>query len=61
MLNICRLFNGCITTLIEERKSMSVADALKLVTTLTSFALKCYPSRMDFVSHCLGMCIFVII
>lgn len=50
-----KMFNGCITNLIEERKSMSVADALKLVTTLTSFALKCYPSRMDFVSHCLGM------
>lgn len=50
-----KMFNGCITSLIEERKSMSVADALKLVTTLTSFALKCYPSRMDFVSHCLGM------
>lgn len=50
-----KMFNSCITSLIEERKSMSVADALKLVTSLTSFALKCYPSRMDFVSHCLGM------
>ena len=50
-----KMFNVCITTLIEERKSMSVADALKLVTTLTKFALSCYPSRMDFVSHCLGM------
>lgn len=50
-----KMFNGCITSLIEERKSMSVADALKLVTSLTAFALQCYPTRMDFVSHCLGM------
>ncbi len=50
-----KLFNTCITTLIEERKTMSVADALKLVTTLTTFALKCYPSRMEYVSYCLGM------
>jgi vacuolar protein sorting-associated protein 35 len=50
-----RMFNSCITSLIEERKSMSVADALKLVTTLTDFSLRCYPSRMEYISHCLAM------
>lgn len=49
-----KLFNDCISTLIEDRTNMSLTETLKLQTVLTNFALKCYPSRMDYVSHCLN-------
>jgi vacuolar protein sorting-associated protein 35 len=49
-----KLFNDCISTLIEDRANMSLTETLKLQTVLTNFALKCYPSRMDYVSHCLN-------
>jgi vacuolar protein sorting-associated protein 35 len=48
-----KLFNDCITTLIEERTTMSLVETLRLQTALTNFALKCYPSKMDYVNHCL--------
>ncbi len=49
-----KLFNDCISTLIEDRANMSLTETLRLQTVLTNFALKCYPSRMDYVSHCLN-------
>lgn len=49
-----RLFNDCITTLIEERANMSLVETLRLQTVLTNFALKCYPTRMDYVAHTLS-------
>lgn len=49
-----KLFNDCITTLIEERSNMSLTETLKLQTILINFALKSYPSRIDYISHCLG-------
>jgi vacuolar protein sorting-associated protein 35 len=55
-VNAFKLFNDCITTLIEERSNMSLCETLKLQTSLTNFALKCYPSRVDYVSHCLNTC-----
>lgn len=48
-----KLFNDCITTLIEERTNMSLVETLRLQTALTNFALKCYPGKMDYVNHCL--------
>lgn len=48
-----KLFNDCITTLIEERTTMSLVETLRLQTALTNFALKCYPGKMDYVNHCL--------
>jgi vacuolar protein sorting-associated protein 35 len=54
--NAFKLFNDCITTLIEERSNMSLCETLRLQTSLTNFALKCYPTRVDYVSHCLGTC-----
>lgn len=51
-----KLFNDCVTTLIEERANMSLTETLRLQTGLTNFALKCYPGRMDYVAHCLVTC-----
>jgi len=50
-----KLFNDCITTLIEDRSNMSLVETLKLQSALTNFALKCYPHRMEYVSHCLNV------
>lgn len=48
-----KLFNDCITTLIEERANMSLVETLRLQTVLTNFALKCYPGKMEYINHCL--------
>jgi len=53
-INSFKLFNDCITTLIEDRASMSLTETLRLQTVLTNFALKCHPSRIDYVAHCLS-------
>jgi len=47
-------FNDCISTLIEERANMSLTETLRLQTVLTNFALKCHPSKIDYVAHCLS-------
>jgi vacuolar protein sorting-associated protein 35 len=49
-----KLFNDCVTTLIEDRSNMSLPETLRLQTALTKFALRCYPNRMDYIAHCLG-------
>lgn len=53
-INSFKLFNDCISTLIEDRASMSLTETLRLQTVLTNFALKCHPSRIDYVAHCLS-------
>jgi vacuolar protein sorting-associated protein 35 len=55
-LNAFKLFNDCITSLIMERANMTLAETLRLQTALTNFALKCYPGRLDYVTHCLATC-----
>ena len=50
------LFNDCITKVLEEKTNMELAEILRLQTALMTFALKCYPGRLDYVNHCLGMC-----
>lgn len=55
-VNAFKMFNDCVTTLIEDRANMSLAEILKLQTVLTNFALKCYPTRFDYVTHTLGTC-----
>jgi len=51
-----KLFNDCISSIIEERSAMSLVETLKLQTALSKFALKCFPSRLDYVTHCLETC-----
>ena len=55
-INAFKLFNDCITTFIEERTNMSLTETLRLQGALVNFALKCYPTRMDYIAHCLGTC-----
>lgn len=55
-VNAFKLFNDCITTLIENRSNMSLTETLRLQTGLIAFALKCYPSRVDYVTHSLTAC-----
>ena len=45
-VNAFKLFNDCVTSLIEDRANMSLTETLRLQTVLTNFALKCYPARM---------------
>jgi hypothetical protein len=47
------MFDNCVTFLIEGRADMPLIESLRLETLLVSFALKCFPTRMDYVSHCL--------
>jgi len=51
-----KLFNDCIAGLIETRANMSLTEILHLQTSLINFALKCYPNRIDYVTHCLSTC-----
>jgi len=55
-LNAFKLFNNCINALIEKKKNMSLTETLKLETVLSNFALKCYPGKVDYVTHCLATC-----
>lgn len=52
-VNMFQLFNDCVTNLIEERLNMSLMESLLLQTSLLNFAIKCYPSHIDYVQHCL--------
>lgn len=52
-VNAFKLFNDCNTSIIENRTNMSLTESLKLLTGLINFSLKCYPSRIDYVTHCL--------
>jgi vacuolar protein sorting-associated protein 35 len=51
-----KALNDCVSGLIETRANMSLTEVLHLQTSLINFALKCYPSRIDYVSHCLAIC-----
>jgi vacuolar protein sorting-associated protein 35 len=55
-----KLFNDCIKQLLEERKSLNMAEMLKLHKALLNFALKCYPGNLDYVNHCLGQAVAVL-
>lgn len=53
-INAFKLFNDCVTSLIMERSNMTLPETLRLQTALTNFALKCYPGRLDYVTHALS-------
>ena len=55
-----KMFNDCVTTLIENRTNLTLTETLRLQTALTNFALKCYPARLDYVSHCLSASVALI-
>lgn len=51
-----KLFNDCVSSIIEERAAMSLVETLKLQTSLSKFALKCFPARVEYTTHCLETC-----
>jgi vacuolar protein sorting-associated protein 35 len=53
-INAFKLFNDCVTALIMERSNMTLPETLRLQIALTKFALKCYPGRMDYITHTLN-------
>ena len=53
-INAFKLFNDCVTELIMNRSNMTLPETLRLQMALTNFALKCYPGRMDYVTHTLN-------
>mmetsp|Transcript_33134 Transcript_33134/g.72297 ORF Transcript_33134/g.72297 Transcript_33134/m.72297 type:complete len:820 (-) Transcript_33134:19-2478(-) len=55
-----KMFNDCVTTLIENRANLTLTETLRLQTSLTNFALKCYPARLDYVAHCLNTSVALI-
>ena len=59
-VNTFKLLNDCITTLIEERKSLTLAETLRLQTSLLTYALKCFSNRIDFVTHCLSNSVMLV-
>lgn len=59
-INAFKLFNDCISNLIENRASMSLTETLQLQTGLVKFALRCYSTRMDYVTHCFNTCAMLI-
>lgn len=52
--NAFTLFSNCVNSLIENRPALKLIDCLRLQTMLASFALKCFPMNVDYVSHCLS-------
>ena len=52
-INAFKLFNDCVTDLIMNRSNMTLPETLRLQMALTNFALKCYPGRMDYITHTL--------
>ena len=43
--------------LLQGRAAMPVEDIVALYASLVNLALKCYPSRIDYVSKTLGCCL----
>jgi vacuolar protein sorting-associated protein 35 len=53
-INAFQMFNDCVTQLVENRTNLSLVEILRLHTALLNFALKCYPSNLDYINHCLS-------
>eukprot|EP01041_Mallomonas_annulata_P001296 gene1296-2508_t len=58
-VNAFTMLNDCISSLIEERASMTLSETLRLQAALTNFAMKCHPDRIDYISHCLNNCVLL--
>jgi vacuolar protein sorting-associated protein 35 len=51
--NAFKLFNDCVNSINENRTNIKLIDSLRLQTLLVTFALKCFPKNIEYVSHCL--------
>ena len=50
------MFNDCVSKLLEERTNFSVVEVLRLQSSLLNYALKSYPGKLEYVSHCISNC-----
>ncbi|CAM9200242.1 unnamed protein product [Phaeothamnion confervicola] len=48
-------FNACAARLIAERPNLPLSEIVMLQMALMNFAIKCYPSRLEYVNHCIGV------
>lgn len=51
------IFSQEVTLVIQGRAAMPVEDVVALYASLVNLALKCYPTRIDYVSKTLGCCL----
>jgi vacuolar protein sorting-associated protein 35 len=51
-----KLFDDCVKAITQNRPGIKLIDSLRLQSLLITFALKCFPTRMEYVSHCLVTC-----
>ena len=54
--NAFKLFDDCVAAITKNRSSIKLVDSLRLQSLLITFALKCFPTHMEHVSHCLVTC-----
>ncbi|CAN0154646.1 unnamed protein product, partial [Hapterophycus canaliculatus] len=51
-----RLLNDCVTRLVSERPKLELSEVILMQVALLQFAAQCYPGRMEYVNHCIGVC-----
>ncbi|CAM9459399.1 unnamed protein product [Laminaria digitata] len=51
-----RLLNDCVTRLISERSKLELSEIILMQVALLQFASQCYPGRLEYVNHCIGVC-----
>jgi len=59
-VNAFTMLNDCVSSLIEERTNMTLAETLRLQSALVNFSMKCHPDRIDYILHCLNNCVLLI-
>jgi len=54
------MLNEYCNKVIEDRNSMSLSDVLKLQIGLLTFSINCYPDKLEYIDHILGICTSII-
>ena len=55
-IDVFKLFDDCVKANTLNRPGIKLIDSLRLQSLLITFALKCFPAHMEYVSHCLVTC-----
>ncbi|CAM9305470.1 unnamed protein product [Ectocarpus sp. 13 AM-2016] len=51
-----RLLNDCVTRLVSERLKLELSEIILMQVALLQFASQCYPGRLEYINHCIGVC-----
>ncbi|CAN0267688.1 unnamed protein product, partial [Ectocarpus sp. 12 AP-2014] len=51
-----RLLNDCVTRLVSERPKLELSEIILMQVALLQFASQCYPGRLEYINHCIGVC-----